>query len=67
MPKADGVRRGAHWWFAWWYLALAIGFTLLGIAHVISGGERLMTAVRFVLALGFAILSKMEFSARKRR
>ena len=52
--------------FAWWYLALAIGFALLGIVYIILHDRPLLIGLRFILAAGFGFLSWWEFSSKKR-
>ncbi len=53
---------------AWWYSAIAIGFVLLAIDHLITRDNGWLIAVRAAIAAGFGLLAYMEFrsSARKR-
>lgn len=53
-------------WVAWWYLTIAVGFTLLALDHVITRDKPLPIGVRFVIAAGFGVLSYIEFTAKKR-
>ena len=51
---------------AWWYAAIGVGFALLAVEHLITGDKLWLVGVRIILALGFALLSLMEFKAKKR-
>ena len=53
---------------AWWYSAIAIGFALLAIDHMITGDKAWLIGVRAAIAAGFSLLAYMEFhsSGRKR-
>ena len=51
---------------AWWYLAIAAGFALLAIDHVLAHDRAWLIAVRFVIAAGFAVLAVFEFRAKPR-
>ena len=53
---------------AWWYSAIAIGFALLAIDHMITGDKAWLIGVRAAIAAGFGLLAYMEFhsSGRKR-
>ena len=53
-------------WMAWWYAAIAIGFALLAIDHLVTGDKLWLVGVRAIIALGFALLAAMEFKTRKR-
>ena len=53
-------------WMAWWYAAIGVGFALLAVEHLITGDKLWLVGVRIILALGFALLSLMEFKAKKR-
>ena len=46
---------------AWWYAALALGFTLLAGVHIVSGDKFWSIAIRLVIACGFGLLSFAEF------
>jgi hypothetical protein len=53
-------------WMAWWYLAIAAGFALLAIVHIVNRGKPWLIGIRLVIAAGFAFLASMEFRARKK-
>ena len=53
-------------WLAWWYLTIAVGFSLLALDHIITRDRPLGIFVRLIIAAGFGLLSYMEFSAKKR-
>ncbi len=53
-------------WLAWWYLAIAIGFGLLALDHAITRDKPIGIAVRVIIAIGFGLLSYLEFAGRKR-
>jgi hypothetical protein len=42
--------------FAWWYFAIAAGFTLLGINRWMLGERAFLIVLRFGIAAGFLIL-----------
>ena len=49
-----------HW--GWWYLSISVGFLLLAIAGVVNERARLFfTAMRLVIAVGFAMLAALQF------
>jgi hypothetical protein len=52
---------------AWWYCAIAIGFALLAVDHIISRDKAWQIGVRLVIAAGFGFLSWMEFHAKNRK
>ncbi|MBV9158165.1 MAG: hypothetical protein JO097_18010 [Acidobacteriaceae bacterium] len=54
-------------WMAWWYSAIAIGFALLAIDHLVTGDKAWLIGVRLVIAAGFGFLALMEFRARDRK
>jgi O-antigen/teichoic acid export membrane protein len=60
----DKVRRSFRW-IAWWYAAIAIGFALLAIEHLVTGDKLWLVGVRLIIALGFAFLAAMEFKTKK--
>jgi hypothetical protein len=60
------VKQKKSLWLAWWYLALAIGFTLLGVSHWITGDRAWLIGIRFVLAAGFGVLSRMTFAETRK-
>jgi hypothetical protein len=53
-------------WLAWWYLTIAVGFGLLALVHVITHDKVLPITVRMIIAVGFDLLSYMEFKSVKR-
>ena len=61
------VTVGRNRWLAWWYLAIAVGFVLLAIDHVLTGDKAWLVGVRLIIAMGFGLLSFMEFNALKKR
>ncbi|HEY3457716.1 MAG TPA: hypothetical protein VGK64_24265 [Bryobacteraceae bacterium] len=52
-------------WLAWWYLAIAVGFVLLAIDHMIIRDKAWLIGIRLILAAGFGLLSRMEFTKRR--
>ncbi|MBV8811824.1 MAG: hypothetical protein JO033_24400 [Acidobacteriaceae bacterium] len=58
------MRRNGVRWMGWWYCAIAIGFALLAIEHMLTGDKPWLIGVRFVIAAGFGFLGWMEFHAR---
>lgn len=50
----------------WWYLAIAIGFLLLAVDHLITRDRIWLVGVRVVIALGFGFLAYMELRKTKR-
>ena len=52
---------------AWWYVAIAIGFALLAIDHILLGDKPWLIGVRVVIAAGFGLLAYMEFHAKDRK
>jgi hypothetical protein len=58
----NGLVRGfqsRHW--GWWYLSIGLGFLLFAIVHIIRGAGLAVTALRIVIAIGFALLVPMQF------
>lgn len=53
-------------WMAWWYVAIALGFGLLTIDHMVTRDKPWLIAVRAVIAAGFGFLGYMEFHAKNR-
>jgi hypothetical protein len=53
-------------WRAWWYLAIAVGFFLLAIDHLILRDKGWLIGIRLVLAAGFGMLSSMEFTNKRK-
>jgi hypothetical protein len=54
-------------WFAWWYLAIALGFLLLAANRALVGEKLWLIGLRLVIAAGFGVLSWFEFRAGNRR
>ena len=44
----------------WWYAAIAAGFVLLALYHVLVKDVKWLTGVRLVIASGFGLLAWME-------
>jgi hypothetical protein len=61
------MQRSSFPWFAWWYLAISLGFVLLAVSRAIMGEKAWLVGIRIVIAAGFAVLSAFEFRARGRR
>ena len=57
-----GKRRNR--WYAWWYLAISIGFVLLAVNRALYGENAWLVALRAVISAGFAVLAAIEFRAR---
>jgi len=60
-----GMRQSGFQWMAWWYCAIAIGFALLAIEHMVTGDKAWLIGVRFVIAAGFGFLGWMEFHGKR--
>jgi hypothetical protein len=58
------MRRSGVRWMGWWYCAIAIGFALLAIEHVVIGDKLWLIGIRFIIAAGFGFLGWMEFRAK---
>ena len=52
---------------AWWYCAIAVGFALLAVDHIVTGDRLWLIAVRLIIAAGFGFLGWMEFHAKSRK
>jgi hypothetical protein len=61
------MRRSGFRWMAWWYGAIAVGFALLALDHMVSHDKPWLIGVRLVIAAGFGFLSWMEFHAKNRK
>ena len=48
-----------HW--GWWYLSIGLGFLLLAIVHQLEGAGLGAVALRVAVAIGFVLLSWMQF------
>jgi hypothetical protein len=53
-------------WLAWWYLSIAVGFALLAIDHLLIRDKAWLIAIRLILAAGFGLLSRMEFTKKRK-
>jgi len=53
--------------FAWWYFAIALGFTLLAINQGLISRSAWAVILRLVIAAGFAALGYMELRWRVRK
>ena len=60
------MKRHGISWLAWWYLAIAVGFCLLALDHVITRDKPWLIGIRLILAAGFGLLSRMEFTKGSR-
>jgi len=60
------VRHNGIRWLAWWYLAIAVGFVLLAIDHMIIWDKAWLIGIQLILAAGFGLLARMEFVKRRR-
>jgi hypothetical protein len=58
------VSRKRTSWLAWWYLAIAVGFALLAIDHIVIRDKAWLIGIRLILAAGFGLLSRMEFTKK---
>jgi hypothetical protein len=47
--------------FAWWYVAIAVGFWLLAINRALAREQPWLVALRLVIGIGFALLAALEF------
>lgn len=54
-------------WMGWWYVAIAVGFALLAIDHIVLGDRPWLIGVRVVIAAGFSLLAYMEFHGNRRK
>jgi hypothetical protein len=54
-------------WLAWWYLAIAVGFALLAIDHLLIRDKAWLIGIRLILSAGFGLLSRMEFTKKRKR
>ena len=50
--------------FAWWYFAIAAGFTLLGINRWMLGERMFLIVLRFGIAAGFLILGILTWRSK---
>lgn len=61
------MRQNVSRWLAWWYGAIALGFVLLAIDHLVMGDNPWLVVVRFAIAGGFAFLAWFEVHSRRQR
>jgi hypothetical protein len=61
----QNMRLSASQWIGWWYIAIGIGFALLAISHVLTGGAVWLIALRIIVAAGFVFLGWMELRSKK--
>lgn len=61
------MRQSVSRWIVWWYAAIAVGFVLLAIDHLVVGDNPWLIVVRFLIAGGFAFLAWFEARGRRRR
>jgi hypothetical protein len=61
------MRQNVSRWLVWWYAAIALGFVLLGIVHMVMRDKAWLIAIRFVIAGGFAFLAWFEAHSRRSR
>ncbi|HTU46802.1 MAG TPA: hypothetical protein VMF91_17170 [Bryobacteraceae bacterium] len=54
-------------WMAWWYSAIAIGFALLAVDHILTRDKAWLILVRVAIAAGFGFLAYMEFRSKGRK
>jgi hypothetical protein len=48
-------------YWAWWYIAIGIGFLLLAIVNTMRGASLAGVAIRVVIAIGFEILGWIQY------
>jgi len=61
------MKRNVSRWMVWWYSAIAAGFVLLAIDHLVIGDKAWLIGVRFVIAAGFGFLAWLEWNTRNRQ
>jgi len=44
-------------WLGWWYLAIGLGFSLLGTRLLVVGAPGWQALLRFAIAAGFFLLA----------
>ena len=49
---------------AWWYVTIALAFTLLAADRLMQGHAAWLIGLRLVIAAGFGALAAMEFMGR---
>jgi hypothetical protein len=58
------MRLGGSKLLAWWYLTIAMAFTLLAADRLLRGQAPWLIGLRLVIAAGFGALAVMEFKER---
>jgi hypothetical protein len=58
------MRLGGSKLLAWWYLTIALAFTLLAVERILRGQAAWLIGLRLVIAAGFGALAAMEFRGR---
>jgi protein-S-isoprenylcysteine O-methyltransferase Ste14 len=58
--SANKKRRRARM-FAWWYVCIGAAFVLLGVRSVLRSDPIWAVGIRFVIAIGFAVLAAGTF------
>ncbi|MGC8794505.1 MAG: hypothetical protein ACP5U2_14055 [Bryobacteraceae bacterium] len=53
-------------WLGWWYLAIGLGFTLLGARQLVVGAPAWQALLRFAIAAGFFLLAWSYLGAGRR-
>ncbi|MBV8553266.1 MAG: hypothetical protein JOY54_18360 [Acidobacteriaceae bacterium] len=61
------MRQSVSRWMVWWYIAIAAGFVLLAIVHMVTKDNPWLIAVRLVIAAGFGFLAWFESHSKTRR
>ncbi|HEY7306620.1 MAG TPA: hypothetical protein VH601_21030 [Bryobacteraceae bacterium] len=61
------MRQRRFQWMAWWYFAIAAGFALLAVDHILSRDKPWLIGVRLIIAIGFGVLGWMEFHSKNRK
>ena len=60
----SGMRLRGSNLVAWWYLTIALAFTLLAADRILRGQAAWLIGVRLAIAAGFGALAVMEFKGR---
>jgi hypothetical protein len=58
------MRLGGSNLLAWWYLTIALAFTLLAADRLLRGQAAWLIGLRLVIAAGFGALAVLEFRQR---
>ncbi len=51
---------------AWWYVSISAGFLCLAFFYAIRGARPALIALRFLIAVGFALLAWAGFRESRR-